>query len=346
MRGDSRWGWPGISLINATKMSREKVREGIKWQMHKAKQWAMLLLDCFMELGVILKRGLRKGLREGIRGGTNGIKTLWHKRNKLTLKEKTMIFLILLCLVFFIICAITLGNEVDEMTRGEKIVVVTDYSDNDYIVSGDTIMGFQYELVMEMAKFYDIEIEWKLENSFDRQLEMLDRGEADIIACPIPITTELREKIDFSEAMLNTHKILVQRKAEYNDSIQPIRDQLELAGKTIYMPKNSPDILRLNNLATEIADTIKIMEVENYASEQLMIMVAKKDIDYTVCDERVAKKAQRQLPEIDIKTAVGFQQIHGWGLRKGDEEMKAKVDSFLNVYIKSPSYRKLYLKYY
>ncbi len=44
------------------------------------------------------------------------------------------------------------------------------------------------------------------------------------------------------------------------------------------------------------------MEDELYSTEQLMIMVAKGDIDYAVCDQQIARMTQKKLPEVDILT--------------------------------------------
>ena len=89
-------------------------------------------------------------------------------------------------------------------------------------------------------------------------------------------------------------QVLVQRTAEANNGQAPIRNQLDLAQKTLYIPKDSPALLRLQNLGHEIGDTIYVVEDELYSTEQLMIMVAKGDIDYAVCDQQIARMTQKK----------------------------------------------------
>ena len=127
---------------------------------------------------------------------------------------------------------------VDSASLDSKLTQVADYSALDYSIVNGAEQGFQYELVNAFASSLDMEVEWKLENDLAKSIEMLNNGDVDLIARPIPVTTEMREQVLFSKPILQTRKVLVQRKVEYNDSIEPIRDQLELAGKTIYVPSN------------------------------------------------------------------------------------------------------------
>ena len=88
----------------------------------------------------------------------------------------------------------------------------------------------------------------------------------------------------------------MQRKANgENDSLY-IRNQLDLAQKTLHVVKGSPSILRIQNLGNEIGDTIYIKEIEKYGSEQLISLVAHGDIDYAVCDESIARAVADSLP--------------------------------------------------
>ena len=237
-------------------------------------------------------------------------------------------------------------RDYDEVVESGKLRVVTDYNSINYYILGDTAVGFQYELVNALCDSLNLEPEWIIENSFDESLRMLQDGEVELIARNIPITTELREKVAFSEKIIQLPQVLVQRKAKFNKGIKPVRNQLLLAGKTVYVPKNSPSILRINNLADEIADTIHIVQDDKYESEQLMMMVAKSEIDYAVCNQQIAKRNAVMMPELDINTAIGFVQIQAWAMNLSSEELKAKVDSFLVKYIKTNDFKKMYLRYY
>ena len=60
------------------------------------------------------------------------------------------------------------------------------------------------------------------------------------------------------------------------------------------------------NLAHEIGDTIYVNEENTYGDEQLIIMVAKSEIDFAVCDETIAREMSKHYPEIDFSTDIAF----------------------------------------
>ena len=189
--------------------------------------------------------------------------------------------------------------------------LVTEYNQSGYYVAGDTIEGFQYELSQAIAQLSGLEIQIFLEMSLAESFDMLEENNCDAVARNIPITSEIKEKYLFTEPIVLDKQVLIQRTEAANNGLKPIRNQLDLAGKTLYIPKDSPAQLRLQNLGHEIGDTIYVIEDELYSGEQLAIMVAKGDIDYAVCDQQTAVLSQKQLPEIDIKTDISFTQLLG-----------------------------------
>ena len=149
--------------------------------------------------------------------------------------------------------------------------------------------------------------------SLAKSFEELSDNKCDVIARNIPITSEMRENYLFTEPIVLNKQVLVQRTAEANNGQAPIRNQLDLAQKTLYIPKDSPALLRLQNLGHEIGDTIYVVEDELYSTEQLMIMVAKGDIDYAVCDQQSCA-VRKDSPVLLDSLNSWLQQIKNSGL--------------------------------
>jgi membrane-bound lytic murein transglycosylase MltF len=250
-----------------------------------------------------------------------------------------------LCLAFYI--WFSHGKlDLSEIQSEGVLRVSTDYNSIDYFVKGDSTYGFQYEMINALCDSLGVKPEWHVENSLNKNTNDLNAGRIDIIARNIPVTTELRRNFAFSIPVLHFTQVLVQRKAEYNHGKAPLRDQLMLAKKIVYVPSNSPSILRLKNLSSEIADTIYIKEMPDYESEQLMMMVANGDIDFAVCDARIAKINALLLPEVDVETAISFTQMQSWAMRKSSPHLKNAVDKFLKHFLQTKAYRDIYRKYY
>lgn len=224
--------------------------------------------------------------------------------------------------------------------------VVTDYNTIGYFISGDSVVGFQYEIMKALEYDWNVDINIFLENSLDDNLKGLQTQKYDLVARNIAVNSELREMFYFTEPITLNKLVLVQRRAEYNKGIEPIRQHLDLVKKNIYVPEDSPSILRLTNLSHEIGDTINIIEHETYETEQLVMMVASGNIDFTVCDERVALILSETFPEIDIETDISFTQIESWALRKDSPNLLDSLNSWFNTFKNSNRFKEIYNRYY
>ncbi|MCD8166522.1 MAG: transporter substrate-binding domain-containing protein [Bacteroides sp.] len=232
-------------------------------------------------------------------------------------------------------------KEIDQ----EKVLrAVTEYNSVSYFVEGDTVAGFNYDLLMRFAADRGWQLEITPEMSIEKRLEGLLSGKYDLIASNIPVTSPLRDSLSLTEPVLLNRQILIQRKNETSEE-GVIRSHLDLAGKTLYVVKHSPAILRIGNLADEIGETIHIEEVEKYGPEQLLAMVAHGDIDYAVCDEAIALAAASQYPQLDIETSISFTQFYSWGLPKESKALSDTLNQWIHQFKTEPVYRELINKY-
>ena len=232
-----------------------------------------------------------------------------------------------------------------EIMRSGVLRVVTEYNSLSYFVDGDTISGFQYELAHAFAKAKGLRLDIIPEMSFDKRLEGLSSGKYDIIAYNILVTSELKDSLLLTSPILLNKQVLIQRKAGNNNTTF-INSQLDLAHKILHVVKGSPSILRIRNLSNEIGDAIYIKEVEKYGSEQLMAMVAHRDINYAVCDESIALASIDSFPQLDIHTDISFTQFYSWGVSKQSPVLADTLNSWLKIFTKSKEYQRIYNKYY
>ena len=220
-------------------------------------------------------------------------------------------------------------RDLQEIKKGKMLNVVIEYNSVDFFVSADSVTGLQYELCQFIALRSGLSLQVFLENELETSIRKLENNEFDVIAQNIPITNENRQFLTFTVPITQNKQVLVQRKRNVDDSVRFITNQLDLANQTIYVPKNSPAILRLNNLAEEIAEPIHIREIASYTSEHLIYMVVKKEIDYAVVDKEISLKNIELFPDLDFNTDISFTQLQAWALRKSSPVL---LDS-LNVWI-------------
>lgn len=244
-------------------------------------------------------------------------------------------------------------NSIDKIKKRGKLVAVMDFNSTNYFIYRGEPMGYQYELLQLLAEQLGVKLEVKVENDIDENFRMLMEGECDIIGINLTVTKERAKIIDFTYPHSQTHQVLVQRKIENwkNFSKEEIdanllRNQLDLAGKVVYVQKGTSYAQRMKNLSDEIGDSIKLIEKADKEVEELIELVASGEIDYTVADENVALVNQIYYPNLDVKTAVSFPQNLAWGLRKGDDLLKTEIDNWLKEFKGSLEYALIYNKYF
>lgn len=233
-----------------------------------------------------------------------------------------------------------------DIVRSGILRAVTEYNSISYHADKDSISGFDYELLSAFAKAKNLQLEITPEMSFENRLKGVSEGRYDLIATGTTVTTRSKDSLSFTHTLLLSKQVLVQRKLEKGKDSLYIHNQLELGGKILHVVKGSPALLRLHNLINEIADTIYIQEIEQYGPEQLMAMVSGGDIDYAVCDENIARANLGLYPNLDIDTDISFTQFYAWGVAKHAPVLLDSLNVWLDQYMKSEDYQKLYKKYF
>lgn len=236
-------------------------------------------------------------------------------------------------------------RDLEEIREEGVMRIAIEYNTTSYFVSGDSIAGLEYELCRAIERYSGLKVELYPEMNLAHSLQGLQKQQYDVVARSIPITAEVKQSFLFTEPIETNRLVLVQRNADANKGIQPIRNQLDLAGKTVYIPEESGARQRISNLAQEIADSIFFKEDPLYGEEQLIMRVADGQIDYAICDERIASRFVSVYPQIDILTAVGFNQFRGWALRKDSPVLCDSLNSWLKQEISSPRFKVLQQKY-
>lgn len=233
-----------------------------------------------------------------------------------------------------------------EIVASGRLKAVSEYNFLAYQVKEDSVTGFYYELVSAFARDYGLTLDMVSEPNFEKRLEGLANRTYDLIATGILATSELKDSLLLTIPILRNKEVLVQRKKELlSDTLHFIQNPLQLAGKTLHVEGSSPSILRIRNLSNEIGDTIYVAEMSPYGTEQLIALVASGDIEYAVCNESIARKAADSMPQIDVSTAISFNQFYSLGVSKQSPVLHDTLNAWLSKFMKTKEYRQLYRKY-
>ena len=243
--------------------------------------------------------------------------------------------------------------DIEDIRQRDTLVVSTGYNSISYFIYRGQPMGFQYEMVQRLADALELNVQVLVCNDMEKSFEHLRTGACDIIAIDLTVTKERNEEFSFTEPHSQTRQVLVQRKPKgwenmnyYTLEEKLLRDHTELANKTIHIPTNTSFRPRIESLSEEIGAPIKIVEVPNIGSEQLIEMVSEGKIQYTVADEHSAKVNKFYYKNIDIGTPISFTQNLAWAVRKSSPKLLVLINNWLREFTKSIEYTHLYTKYY
>ena len=245
--------------------------------------------------------------------------------------------------------------DLDSIIRRGKLIALTRYNINSFFIYRGQPMGFEYELLRLFTRELGIELEMRIPRTQDSLFILLEQGEGDLIAANLPITTEKNEDILFSQHFNTMRQVLVQRHPEnfrFMNARQRrdamIQDPIELIGRTITVPLNSAFHHRLENLSREIGGEIIIEATEIHETDELIAMVSRGEIEFTIAYENSAQLEQSFYRNIDVSVAVSFPQRVAWGFRHSSPELVAAANEWISRHRASnnPTFNIIFNRYY
>jgi len=237
-------------------------------------------------------------------------------------------------------------------SRG-KLIAITSYNSTNYFIHQGQPLGYQYELLHSLADKLGVNLDIIVENDVNKSVAMLNSGKADIIARDLAITPVRSKNMSFTDPILQTRQVLIQRKPadwkKLNDAEMDkllIRDPKSLQGKTIFVQEGSSYDEKITSLQKNLKVKFKVSADEDRDVEDLIAAVAHKGIDYTICDEQQAAINNSIYQNLDIKTPLSDTQSIAWAVKKGSHSLLDEVNSWLRDFKKTPQASMIFDKYY
>jgi membrane-bound lytic murein transglycosylase F len=237
--------------------------------------------------------------------------------------------------------------------RGFLQAIVDNNSISYFIYRGQP-MGYEYELLQSLTRQLKIKLKIKVISGIEQSIDLLNRGEGDLIAFPLTITQERNKYLAFTDAQFNTCQVLVQKKPSNWRRMPPnrverslLRDPVKLIGKEVHVMHESSFRERLTNLSQEIGGAIIIREDSADAeTESLIQRVASGEIEYTVTDQTIGMVNAIYYPNLDVGTVLSSPQQIAWAVRKNSPELRTAVNQWFDEMKRSGRFTYLYNKYF
>lgn len=171
-----------------------------------------------------------------------------------------------------------------------------------------------------------ISLDALLEDNAQRALDKLQATEVDIVALPLLRTMQVdTTAFRWVEGHTSGPLYLVQRQ----DSLT-IDRQMDLSGRTIYLPRESQQRLFIEHLAQEMGEEIHIEEHPLYNTEQLISMVQASLIDYTLCTAQERERYESLYPSLNFALPVSHMLRGGWLIRASSPQLADSIEQWMD----------------
>ena len=239
-------------------------------------------------------------------------------------------------------------NTVDDLLQilhtGEINVLTLSGSISYFIYKGEP-KGYEYELLRDIAESLKLKINIHLAENETKLTEMLLRGEGDLIAYNIPVTNEGKEKVLYCGRKVIDEQVLIQ---QVNKKNPILNDVTGLIGKEVWVIHDSKYYRRLKNLNDELGGGIHIRTIEKdtVTIEDLIEMVSKGEIPYTLSDADMAKLNKTYFNNINISLLVGHPQRSSWAVRKTNPVLAETINKWFEENQNKPQYKQILKRYF
>ncbi|MBR2075948.1 MAG: transporter substrate-binding domain-containing protein [Exiguobacterium sp.] len=202
----------------------------------------------------------------------------------------------------------------------------------------DSLTGFDVELMKEIAKRLDLEIEFK-EMAFDNMLTSVQNGQIDVAANDISVTEDRKEKFAFSKPYKYTYGTAIVRKSDLSgiESLEDLKGK-KAAGEatTVFM-----DVAREYGAEEVIYD--------NATNDQYLRDVSTGRTDVILNDYYLQTLALAFFPEFDITIhpdiAYNPQEI-AFLMDKENDELQENIDRVLDEMLEDGTVKELSEQFY
>lgn len=204
----------------------------------------------------------------------------------------------------------------------------------EYKEANGNIVGFDVDLMNEIGKLINKEIEYK-NMGFDSLLIAIQSGKIDISISGMTATDERRQVVNFSTPYFVSKQAILTR------SDSTITNFDDLTGKTIGVVLGYTGDLAVTEKYKDTANIIKFD-----SGDQLILALNSKKMDVAVIDMEPAKKYVEFNQGLKLVETPLSEEEYSIAIPKGKEQLVEDINKALETLKSNGTYDKIYSKYF
>ncbi len=208
------------------------------------------------------------------------------------------------------------------MTRGYIRVAVDNNSTGYYIYRGRR-MGYEYELLRDLAKKLGVQLNLLLVSDIDAAFDFLQDGRVDVIAMNLEKNNERASRGTFTRPLGKINTVLVGSK-----NSPKIQSWEDLNGDTIYVRRGAVYKSELCSIRDSLQLDFLVMESPDH-EETLIDQVAEEEIKWTIADQNIALANRTYYDGLNISWKVTESEEVAWVVRKNSPKLLSEINKWL-----------------
>ena len=246
-------------------------------------------------------------------------------------------FLLLLIIFLMTGCSGEKHSETNSMRYSRIVTIgIDEFAPFGFTDENGNIVGFDVDLAKEAARRMGVEPEFKIIDWNNKELEITS-GNVDMIWNGCDITEDYKRYMIFSKPYMENSQIILVRK----DDTQNIYSEYDLAGKIVgtQAGSNSEDYIDTNEDLKNSFAKFKTYHTVKEGFEALQ----NGELNVLIIDEIAARYEINKNPGVFeiIYVTVGPLTEFGIGFRKGNTELRNKVQKVFDEMIKDGTAREI-----
>lgn len=179
--------------------------------------------------------------------------------------------------------------------------------------------GFEYELAKAFADHLGVKLKVLVTENFRDMVPALLRGEADIIAAGFAVTKRFKSHLAFGPPYMEVTPQVVGRRGDPSP-----RAVAELIGQSLWVNAGTSYEELLREHKSKHPD-LSWFSVSGYETEELLEMVARGIIPFTVADSTIVASSQRYYPHIVAHLPLAESAHLAWAMDPRCRKLQAAV---------------------
>lgn len=214
------------------------------------------------------------------------------------------------------------SSQLEKIQKRGSLTIGTLYGPTTYFSNEHQASGMEFELAQQFASKLGVELEVVASADLPSLFRQLDSGKVDLLATGLTITEQRRQRVRFGPPYYQVSQKLVYKQGQPRP--RKIRD---LTG-TLMVLAGSSHVETLETLQQQHPG-LNWQETRRHDPQEVLRMLIKGEIDYTVVDSTILDRNRRQFPDLSLAFTIGDTQQIAWVLARGqDDSLYSEVIAF------------------